>query len=101
MDATESYKISLFFKDIKTPLVYPVKNSEEERILREAADMINSSYSKYKDKIAGMDNASYFVMVAILLARKLIKTTEEKISIEKELESLEKEIATYLKNNNL
>lgn len=99
MDAAEPYKINLAFKEIEKPFNLTVRNSDEERILRTAAEMINTSFEGYKKRLAGMDKVSYYAMVALLMTRRFIEVSEKKSEIEISLENLEKEISTYLNEN--
>lgn len=99
MDAAEPYKINLVFKEIEKPFNLTVRNSDEERILRTAVEMINASYEGYQKRVAGMDKVSYYAMVALLMSRRFIEVTEKNNDLEKSLENLEKEIAAYLNDN--
>lgn len=101
MDAADRYKINLKFRAIEKPFNLTVKhNSDGEKILRKAAEMINNSFDEYKKRLAGMDNTSYYAMVALLMTRRYIETLEQKDNLESSLELLEKEIAAYLQENN-
>ncbi len=97
MDTAEHYKIHIKLNDIEQPFSLTVKNTEEERVFREAATMINSYYNEYKRRIKGLDNTSYYGMVAFLMARLYIEISESKKSLEKGLSDLEEEIKNYLK----
>ncbi len=100
MDGAEYYKINLRFNDIEKPFSLTVRrNTDEEKIFREATSMINSYYDEYKKRIVGLDKTSYFAMVALLMARLYIETTNSKKELEDALAELEKEIVAYLENN--
>lgn len=100
MDATEQIKIKVRLNDIEQPFSLTVKrNSDEERIFREATKLINSYYNEYKNRISGLDTQSYYGMVAFLMARLYIEASESKKDLEASLARLEKEIVAYLNEN--
>lgn len=100
MDAAEHFKIKVKLNDIEQPFSLTVKrNSDEERIFREATKMINSYYNEYKSRISGLDPTAYYGMVAFLMARLYIETNESKKDLEASLTRLEKEIVAYLDKN--
>ncbi len=97
MDAAEHFKIRVQLNDIEQPFSLMVKrNTDEEKIFRDAAKIINGYYNEYKSKIKGLDNTSYYGMVALLMARLYIETSDAKRNLELALGELEKELATYL-----
>lgn len=99
MDGAEHFKIKVKLADIEQPFSLTVKrNTEEERIFREATKMINSYYNEYKNRIKGLDSTSYYGMVALLIARLYIDTSDSKNELESQLNLLEKDITTYLEN---
>ena len=100
MEASESYKIKLALNDIEQPFSLSVKrNTEEEKIFRDATKMINSYYNEYKSRIKGLDSTSYYGMVALLIARLYIETAGSKKELENGIGELEKELQAYLENN--
>lgn len=100
MEASESYKIKLALNDIEQPFSLSVKrNTEEEKIFRDATKMINSYYNEYKSRIKGLDSTSYYGMVALLIARLYIETSGSKKELENGIGELEKELQAYLENN--
>ena len=100
MEASESYKIKLALNDIEQPFSLSVKrNTEEEKIFRDATKMINSYYNEYKSRIKGLDSTSYYGMVALLMARLYIETSGSKKELENGIGELEKELQAYLENN--
>lgn len=100
MDVSEYFKIKVKLNDIEQPFSLTVKrNTEEERIFRDATKMINSYYNEYKSRIKGLDSTSYYGMVALLMARLYIETAGSKKELENELGDLEKELTAYLENN--
>ena len=97
MDAAEHFKIKVKLNDIEQPFSLTVKrNSNEERIFRDAAKMINSYYNEYKSRISGLDSTAYYGMVAFLMARLYIETSDSKNELEAALARLEKGIVAYL-----
>lgn len=97
MDAAEHFKIKVKLNDIEQPFSLTVKrNTDEERIFRDATKMINSYYNEYKSRISGLDATAYYGMVALLMARLYIETSDAKNEIEASLARLEKEIVAYL-----
>lgn len=97
MDGADNFKIKVRLADIEQPFSLTVKrDTEEERIFREATKMINTYYNEYKNRIKGLDSTSYYGMVALLIARLYIDASDNKNRVEAQLDLLEKEIATYL-----
>lgn len=93
--AVEQYKIQIVLSDIEQPFSLTVKSTEEERIFREAGEMINAYYKEYKQRIKGLNSTAYYGMVAFLMARLYIESHESKTSLENALSNLEKEIKRY------
>ena len=97
MDVSEYFKINVKLNDIEHPFSLTVKrNTEEEKIFRDATKMINEYYNEYKSRFKGMDSTSYYGMVALLTARLYIETSNAKKNMEAMLGELEKELAAYL-----
>lgn len=97
MDAADYFKIKVRLSDIEQPFSLTVKrNTNEEKIFRDATDMINTYYNEYKNRIAGLDATAYYGMVALLMARLYIETNDAKNDLEASLKRLEKEITAYL-----
>lgn len=97
MDVAEHYKIKVKLNDIEQPFSLTVKcNTNEERIFREATKMINAYYNEYKSRIKGLDYTSYYGMVALLMARLYIESSDARKDLETELARFEREIAAYL-----
>ena len=97
---SEYFKINVRLNDIELPFSLTVKrNTEEEKIFRDATKMINAYYNEYKSRFKGMDSTSYYGMVALLTARLYIETSNAKKNIEATLGELEKELAAYLDQN--
>ena len=100
MDVSEYFKINVKLNDIEHPFSLTVKrNTEEEKIFRDATKMINAYYNEYKSRFKGMDSTSYYGMVALLTARLYIETSNAKKNMETVLAELEKELSTYLDQN--
>ena len=100
MDVSESIKIKVTLNDIEQPFTLSVKrNTEEEKIFRDATKMINSYYNEYKSRIKGLDSTSYYGMVALLMARLYIEASGSKKELENGIGELEKELLAYLENN--
>ena len=100
MDVSEYFKINVKLNDIEHPFSLTVKrNTEEEKIFRDATKMINSYYNEYKSRIKGLDSTSYYGMVALLIARLYIETSGSKKELENGIGELEKELQAYLENN--
>ncbi len=75
--AEEQFKIKVQLNDIEQPFSLMVhRNTNEEKIFRDATKMINTYYNQYKAKIKGLDATSYYGMVALLMARLYIETSE-------------------------
>ncbi len=90
-------RIKVQLNDIEQPFSLTVKrNSNEEKIFRDATKMINSYYNEYKTKIKGLDTTSYYGMVALLITRLYIESSTAQKGMEQRLKELEKEIAAYL-----
>ena len=95
--AAEHYKIKVLLNDIEQPFSLTVKrNSNEERIFRDATKMINAYYNEYKSRIKGLDSTAYYGMVALLMARMYIEASDAKKDLETALVQFEKEIVAYL-----
>ena len=100
MELSEYFKIKVTLNDIEQPFSLSVKrNTEEEKIFRDATKMINSYYNEYKSRIKGLDSTSYYGMVALLIARLYIETSGSKKELENGIGELEKELQAYLENN--
>ena len=100
MELSEYFKIKVTLNDIEQPFSLSVKrNTEEEKIFRDATKMINSYYNEYKSRIKGLDSTSYYGMVALLMARLYIETSGSKKELENGIGELEKELQAYLENN--
>ena len=101
MDVADLLRIKVQLNDIEQPFSLTVKrNTNEEKIFRDATKMINSYYNEYKTKIKGLDPTSYYGMVALLITRLYIESSAAQKELEERLKELEKEIATYLNDNN-
>ena len=100
MEVSEYFKINVKLNDIDHPFSLTVKrNSEEEKIFRDATKMINTYYNEYKSRIKGMDSTSYYGMVALLTARLYIEASNDKKDLENTIAQIEKELAAYLEQN--
>ena len=99
-DEKNIQRIHLRMHDIEQPFAMHVHlGTNEEQLFREATKMINNLYDDYKSKVVGLDTASYYAMVCLLLARLYMDSCDREQEPQARLKELEEKITTRRNKN--
>lgn len=80
------------------PYSIPVESEEEERLLRKAAEDVNSAVDDYLKRFPNLPLDRFFPLIALSAKRRVLMLSEERAKLKGEVARLEKSVQEYLDN---